>query len=115
MQKYKAAIVNINTEKQIPQPPEQTAFFKTYFSGFKNLQADDRKAGRMSDRVGKDPFSKSAFRVLAKLALNSGHLSTQLFLHPYLILDWNLMSRSESCGNLMFQHIHWGEDALCIQ
>jgi hypothetical protein len=115
LQKFKAALINIHTEMRVPQPDYQVAFFKEYFKGLKNVQATDRKSGRMNERAGKDPLSNIGYRALAKMALKNGHCSTQLFAHPYLILDWNLMSRAESCGNLMFQHITWNEDSLKIQ
>ncbi|KAF0721482.1 hypothetical protein Ae201684P_001408 [Aphanomyces euteiches] len=41
--------------------------------------------------------------------------STVVFGWTYFVLQWNLMSRSDSIDKIMLQHIEWAEDALIIE
>ena len=38
-----------------------------------------------------------------------------VFVHLFLILDWNLMKRSENCVNMKVAHIRFQEDALVFE
>ena len=38
-----------------------------------------------------------------------------VFVHLFLILDWNLMKRSENCVNTKVAHIRFHEDALVFK
>ena len=40
---------------------------------------------------------------------------TNLFTWCFMVLQWNLMSRSDSVQNIMLPHITWAEDSLTIE
>ena len=38
-----------------------------------------------------------------------------VFVHLFLILNWNMMKRSENCVNMKVAHIQFHEDALVFE
>ena len=38
-----------------------------------------------------------------------------VFVHLFLILNWNLMKRSDNCVNMKVMHIRFHEDALVFE
>ncbi|OWZ05896.1 hypothetical protein PHMEG_00021928, partial [Phytophthora megakarya] len=64
-------------------------------------------------REGKEPFSFSMYRAVAKAML----LSTKkrnAFGHAFLLVCWNLMCRATSVESIQPDHLSWCEDSVTI-
>lgn len=112
---YRNALVDIHTQRGIAFPADQKRLMTQLMRGYGNVCAQEKQKGRMSFKEGKDPLTRNAYRNLARIAIERCNDASQiLFNHCYLLLDWNLMSRVSSVGELMFEHIRWENDALLI-
>ena len=53
-------------------------------------------------------FKKMCYVLMTLIAASS------LFMSPYLILAWNLLSRSNNIKSIHCKHFDWSEDALMM-
>ena len=91
------------------------AHLSSYTAGRRRMTAEDRANGEESDFEGKYPIDMSEFRVLAKSALTSGVRPKDARLyHAYLILCWNLIARSSTVGDLLWNNISWKNDCITV-
>ena len=84
-----------------------------FLSGYKKTIADERAEGNMSQHEGKRPVTLETFRKLATFSFRCGYEASQNLINTlFIILCWNLMSRSISVARLLYNHITWIGDAL---
>jgi hypothetical protein len=72
----------------------------------------------MKLREGKLPFSIQAYELLASKFMKMDHEQrsvSAVFCWGFLVLQWNLMSRSDSVETLMLPHIDWNGDCMTIE
>ena len=62
----------------------------------------------------KRPMSFEVYKFIAK-GLFELSKKEHVFVHLFLILDWNLMKRSKNCVNMKVAHIRFHEDALVFE
>ena len=60
---------------------------------------------------GKAVMKPEAYEMIAEDLFKSG-AKCDIFNHGMLLLDWNLMKRSENCLNVKMIHIEFEEDYL---
>ncbi len=70
-------------------------------------------AGDGEIKVGKDPLSFSLFRYLGLQLLQQPNRE-YIFAKCFMVLCWNLMSRACNTFGIMYGHMEWVDDALCI-
>ena len=58
------------------------------------------------------PFE--GYQLLAKLIFHSARFDQFLFAWPFLVLQWNLITRTSMVSSMMMEHIGWEGDALLI-
>ena len=63
---------------------------------------------------GKQPMSFEVNKFIAKWIFESSK-KEHVFVHLFLILDWNLMKRSENYVNMKVAYIRFHEDALVFE
>jgi len=91
------------------------AHLSSYTTGRRRMTADDRANGDESEFEGKFPIDMSEFRVLAKSALASGvRPKDARIYHAYLVLCWNLIARSSTVGDLLWNNISWKGDCITV-
>ena len=62
-------------------------------------------------KIGKDPLPSTLFKFLSTALLLD--LSREsIFARTFMILAWNLMSRSKNTFNVHLNHMEWKEDSL---
>ena len=62
---------------------------------------------------GKTFLRKSGYFMLAEKALiDPLCVRTSLLAHAFMVIDWNLMSRSQGVGSLRWENIGWECDSL---
>ncbi|ETO63806.1 hypothetical protein F444_18559 [Phytophthora nicotianae P1976] len=64
-------------------------------------------------KVGKDPMTFSLYRSIAMEMMRSASRE-MIFARVFLVLSWELMSRSANTVSLCYNHMEWGEDALKV-
>ena len=94
---------------------EDNEILKSFGRGQKRLIAEQRALGLMPSREGKRPLSVSGYKFLAKKALaDNTSENTANLVHCFTLLSWNLMARSVSVSDLLWNNIGWDGDALSI-
>jgi hypothetical protein len=96
------------------RPAELKNGVSLYCKGSKRLGAELKQKLALKIVEGKKPMSKAVYSFLAKKMFES-EKKEYIFAHLFLVLDWNLMKRSENCVNLKIQHIWFDNDALVIE
>jgi integrase len=108
-----SAINDLYREAKIEMDQATRIEVTSLMRGYKRTIADEKLAGRMKVFEGKRPITFRGYAMLAKYALKSQEKDS-VFAHLYIVLCWNLFSRSNSIANIMYNHIEWKEDALMI-
>jgi hypothetical protein len=95
---------------------ELKTFFKDFHEGYKRIVAQKKENGVMKNHEGKVPVTVVIYKALAKLALFAATTRTRFssFVHLFLLLCWNLFSRSCNVAKLRTHHFTWDNDALVI-
>ena len=76
-----------------------------FLSGYKRTIADEKAEGKMSQHKGKRPVTLEAFCKLATFSFQRGYEASQYLTSTlFIILCWNLVSRSISVARLMYNH-----------
>ena len=113
---YRAALIYEMKERKKAIPQGTLDELNRFMSGYKRKIAELKEKGEMSMGEGKAPIPFSAYRILAKKALEAIHdIQQGMFSHTYLLLCWNLMARSHSVAKICLQHIGWEEVRLLIR
>ena len=84
-----------------------------YYLALKRAAATLVASGVGKVKIGKDPLPSTLFKFLCTALLLD--LSREsIFARTFMILAWNLMSRSKNTFNVHLNHIEWKEDSLQI-
>lgn len=95
--------------------PETEDMLKQYMSGNRRVTVQQRADGNGDADPGKLPLSFAGYRLLARYALCHSRTAKQALLtHSYLTLCWNLMARSNTVFNLLWNNFGWNGDCLTI-
>jgi len=60
---------------------------------------------------GKKPISYEVYKHLCE-SLSKSDAVEDIFCHLFLVIEWNLMARSENCIQMSLTHIQWRNDSL---
>ena len=104
------------SEGKLLVTPEVLQLFAIHIRSRKMILAKMRDLGiQVKDGDGKIALSFERYRILAQRALRNGTGESEARLsHLYLLLSWNLMTRCNSVGRLLWNSIGWSGDALTI-
>ena len=84
-----------------------------YYLALKRAAATLVASGVGKVKIGKDPLPSTLFKFLCTALLLD--LSREsIFARTFMILAWNLMSRSKNTFNVHLNHMEWKEDSLQI-
>ena len=113
---YCTVLKHFYTEAGISINAELTDFFKQFHQGYKRKVAHKKNIGLMKNFEGKVGVTYVVYTALAKNALFAATLRTRFssLVHAFLILCWNLFSRSCPVAELRTTHFSWENDALVI-
>jgi hypothetical protein len=87
------------------------AQLSTYKKGSRRAGAKERKKLGLTTVEGKKHLPFMGYRLLAKLLFESDH-PEHVYAHTFLIIDWNLMSRSETVIDSKIDLVAFEKDAL---
>ncbi|EGZ30208.1 hypothetical protein PHYSODRAFT_381840, partial [Phytophthora sojae] len=109
----RSAIVYLYTQTESPRPhdfdPQMRRFFKVLHHTVTRVAQSSNE--RISE--GKEPFSFSMYRSVAKAMLQSTR-KQDAFGHTFLLVCWNLMCRAKSTESIRHAHLSWHEDSITI-
>ena len=118
---YRSAIVNLYTEKYTRLSEDADIQLTGALDGYEKLINRLRQRGLFKIEEGKRPFLMEGYQLLAKKLMKNipkergGTWASCLFGWPFLLLLWNLMSRSDSVDKILLNHMDWKGDSLQIQ
>ena len=81
-----------------------------FIRGVSNQRAQMKESGQIQVKAGKDVLTIDGYRSLCLIALRSKHYSAFLF----VVLAWNLMTRSVTTASLRISHFAWGGDCIKV-
>lgn len=84
---------------------------KVFMGGMKREVVRQHVQRRKVLDEGKKPMSYEIYRHLCQALSKSGD-AEDVFCHLFLVLEWNLMARSENCLQMSLTHIQWRNDSL---
>ena len=79
--------------------------------GMKRKVVKDKIEAGVSLEEGKKKMNINVFKLMCSKFAESG-TEDAMFAHLYLILEWNLMARSDNCKILRLAHLEWRHDSL---
>ena len=82
-----------------------------YYLALKRTAAALVASGVGKVKVGKDPLPFTLLKFLC-LALLLDVSRESIFARTFMILAWNLISRSKNTFNVHLKHMEWKEDSL---
>ena len=96
-----------------------------FLSGYNRRISSMRLDGDLEDFEGKEPLGFFGYVLLAKKimsctqqtnsrATGENNLSLGTMCWPYLVLQWNLIARSNSISKICLSHISWSGDSMII-
>jgi hypothetical protein len=105
---YRSALVNMYKSVNVSLPEIFGNELKDYFKGYRNEIATKKLNGEMKAIEGKDGFSHTQYKTLCEIAFRSNSYMKHLF----LVISWNLMTRSKSTSNIHLDHLKWIDDCI---
>ena len=110
LESYRSALHKYFEEMKVHQTETYKMEMKMLFGGLGRNHADNQQAN--GKQTGKDHMQHSFMEACAsegmKLPTNA------IFFVCYLLLVWNLMSRTNNIAMLVLSHLSWVDDALCV-
>lgn len=111
---HRSAIRGLFKDFAVSMPVKWDDDTGTAFQGLKRKQAQARDEGKeKKKRKGKKPMEFGLYCALAKSMWGSNKTITA-FNVIYMLLCWNLMSRSSNVTRICFDDLDWKDDALTI-
>ena len=86
-----------------------------FLAGYRRHIADLKLDSVIPLIEGKSHLSFTGYQTLANQLLKLPNFKSMLFGWPFLVIQWNLISRSASTAALMFGHFRWEADSLIIE
>ena len=79
--------------------------------GMKRKVTDEKTKLGTSLEEGKKGMNINVYKLLCQKLMEID-TEESIFGHLFLVLEWNLMARSNNCTKLMLGHIEWRDDCL---
>jgi hypothetical protein len=122
MQSFKSSLLWAYGEEKprVPFPPELNKWCQDFIHGYKKEVAAKKAAGIMPMQKGKLPLSFHGYLAICQKMVRLEPVGKKftwgqgIFSWCYMVLCWNIMSRSINVGALMMQHMDWENDCLKI-
>jgi hypothetical protein len=105
--------VYLHKEANVEMDPEIRQRLCNFMSGLKQKVQDDKQKSRASMMEGKRKMSFQVYQKLCELMLKSG--DGDEFAHCFLVLEWNLMARSENVVDSHVENVYFENDCLVFQ
>lgn len=121
---YSSAIRWLYREHNMDIPVEMETAISNILRGYKKDYAQKKLDGHVEVFEGKHHLPYEGYRLLAEKLLSmqptiiSGikqHTWNEaIFAHTFFVLQWNLIARSSTIADMMYEHLSWQNDALIV-
>lgn len=112
---YRSAISYFYKQHGVEASLDQERVAEAIFAGHKRKIADMKQNGELPLVEGRQPLQFEGYDYLARIAVEKDkEVPAAMTAHTFLVLSWNLMTRSNSTALVMYDHMSWHEDALVI-
>jgi hypothetical protein len=109
----RSGVIFLFTMSQISPPPSFRDRIATLLKGFKRTILDQKvRRGETLDE-GKEAMGFQCYKLLCKKFFE-GDKDEYLFALVFLILEWNLIARSDNIVNLAIGDLEWSDDCLIV-
>ena len=120
---YRSALVDLHRMHQLTIDADLDNELNEILDGYEKVICSLKQGDKMAINEGKRHLKWDGYSLLAETFMKMAppeHTRGQSWLAPifawsFLVVMWNLMSRSESVDTLMLQHVDWDGGALTIE
>lgn len=109
----RSSIIYLFTMSNISPPPEFRERMTTLLKGLKRTIVEERVSAGETLEEGKDVMSFACLKLLCKKFLE-GENDEYHFAHLFLLLEWNLIARSDNVANLHVNDFEFKDDSLLV-
>lgn len=111
---HRAGIRGLFKDFEQPLPQDWDSVVQTSFQGLKRKKAGQKAEGKANPKgKGKKPMEFALFCALGRLLWSQG-TKKAFFNLLFMLLAWNLMSRSKNVTQIGLAHFDWKDDALAV-
>jgi hypothetical protein len=110
----KSTLVHLFRMSKYDIPAEFADNLKIFMKGMKRTVAAKKMEDGDSGIIGKKKMDFKVFKKICALFLKE-EAEEFLFAHCFLVLEWNLMSRSDNIVHAHLFHITWEDDCLAFR
>eukprot|EP00980_Cylindrotheca_fusiformis_P027304 scaffold19845_cov136-Cylindrotheca_fusiformis.AAC.1 len=107
----RSALVYLHAKAGYQTSSEFNDEMRVFNRGLKRKFVEERQASGESLEEGKKAMNFDVYCLMCKSLMERGS-DDATFAHLFLVLEWNLMARSDNCANLKAKHIEWRHDCL---
>lgn len=109
----RSSIVYLFTMSNLPPPPDFHHRMTTLLKGFRRTIVEQRVAAGETLEEGKEAMSFACFKLLCQKFFK-GDKDEYHFAHLFLLLEWNLIARSDNVVNLHVNDLEFQGDSLRV-
>ena len=106
---YHSMFVSMFSRIKVDLPVTFDKEWAEFAKGYKNRIAEDISAGLLPT-AGSDKITFTEYRILSSYAAKS----LSFYAHGFLVLAWNLMTRSGSTADIKYQHLRMNGDYIVV-
>ena len=110
---HRSALTNLFRDFDFQPTQAFTSKLNLLFKGFRRVNATQVATFGKRIKIGKDPLPFDFYTFLNRVMLKIG-TKDMTFARTFLVLSWNLMSRSANTVKIRFPHMEWRGDAMQI-
>ncbi|KAF1322238.1 hypothetical protein FI667_g11417, partial [Globisporangium splendens] len=110
----RSGLVYLHTLCGVHLDTEFAARLAIFYKGIKYKVTRHRQDTNTRLTEGKEPFTFSLYRKLAKLMLQDEGRDS-IFTRLFLVVSWNLMCRAANTEAIRLTHVTWKENALAVK
>lgn len=109
----RSAFVHLYTMSNLTPPSNLSTKMSTLLKGFRRKIVKEKVEDGVSLEEGKEVMSFECLMLLCEIFFK-GENDEYIFALTFLLLEWNLMARSDNIVNLHVNDLEWDDDALLI-
>lgn len=109
----RSSIIYLFTMSNLSPPPEFRDRMTTLLKGLKRMIVEQRVSAGETPEEGKDAMSFACLKLLCQKFFQ-GDKDEYHFAHLFLLLEWNLIARSNSVANLHINDFEFEGDSLLV-
>jgi hypothetical protein len=111
---YRSALLWYYEQNNHIPTQAESKFMSDCYHGYMKRVAIKKQRGIMDQEEGMTGFSFRGYCDLATYFMSMKPWTSGLFSWCYLVLSWNLLSRTETVSKLMLAHFTWVEDCMVV-